>query len=297
MPDIYVRQSEIKGWKRCRRNTDLQYWKGYERTIIQSTSTADTGTIAHVGLAAIYRGTDPFVAMAAWLEAKPEVLRPLYQPNYDLAVIMVRGYIEWIAEEGMDVGLTVTGVERTIEVPFMEVDGHLVHLTAQVDLEVIDHHGQPGLIDHKSVDRIDLSPMDLLDEQRMTYAVMRELEDGTKYRWTAHNQLRRVKRGVQAKPPFYGRPRLVFNDEQMANHRKHMMGTVAEIVRHRLAIEDGADPQVLLPPNPTKDCSWDCRFREVCKLMDDGSDAEGYLGQWYSQNIPVRGRVQEETNG
>lgn len=291
---LYVRQSEIKGWKRCRRNTRWQYWMGLQRSLVTSTTTADTGTIAHAGLAALYRGQDPFVAMAAWLAAKPEALRPLFQPNYELAVIMIEGYLQWLAEEGEDAGMTVTGVERTVEVPFLMVDGYEVWLTGQVDLEVIDRHGNPGLIDHKSVDRLDLAPMDLLDEQRMTYSIMRDIEDGTKYRWTAHNQLRRVKRGAQAKPPFFARPVVTFNETQLLNHRKHMEGTVAEIVRHRLAIEAGADHQLLLPPNPTKDCSWDCRFREACKLSDDGSDVEGFLAEWYIESVPVRGRTQEE---
>lgn len=292
--DIWIRQSEIKEFKSCRRRTNWAYWLGLERKAVTSTSTAVTGTIAHWGLAAHYRGEDPFVAMKAWFDAKGDLIKPIYQENYDLAVIMLRGYLEWIAEEGMDAGLTVTGVERTVEVPFIVVDGHQTWLTGQVDLEVIDRFDNPGLIDHKSVDRLNHSPMDLMDEQRMTYAVMRMLEDGTKYRWTAHNQLRRVKRGPQAKPPFYARPVTTFNDEHLRNHYKHMVGTVTEIVRTRLALAEGGDEQVLIPPNPTNDCSWRCQFKEACKMRDDGSDYEGFLGSYYVENIPVRGRARED---
>lgn len=35
-------------------------------------------------------------------------------------------------------------------------------------------------------------------------------------------------------------------------------------------------PDLVLYPNPTKDCAWDCDFRSVCMAMEDGSDP-GYL--------------------
>lgn len=37
------------------------------------------------------------------------------------------------------------------------------------------------------------------------------------------------------------------------------------------------DPDLPLYPNPTKDCSWDCPFKEPCLAMDDGSDYQFLL--------------------
>lgn len=39
-------------------------------------------------------------------------------------------------------------------------------------------------------------------------------------------------------------------------------------------------------PNPTRDCSWDCKsFKVMCLMMDDGSDYETYLGSSYEKKV------------
>lgn len=43
------------------------------------------------------------------------------------------------------------------------------------------------------------------------------------------------------------------------------------------------DPALPLYPNPTKDCSWDCPFKEPCLAKDDGSDYEFVLRSEYTQ--------------
>jgi hypothetical protein len=40
---------------------------------------------------------------------------------------------------------------------------------------------------------------------------------------------------------------------------------------------DMLDPGLPLYPNPTRDCSWDCAFKDACIATDDGSDAEFIL--------------------
>lgn len=39
-------------------------------------------------------------------------------------------------------------------------------------------------------------------------------------------------------------------------------------------IRDMTDPDLKLYPNPTRDCTWDCQYKDVCIAMDDGSDWE-----------------------
>jgi len=46
------------------------------------------------------------------------------------------------------------------------------------------------------------------------------------------------------------------------------------------------DPGLVLYPNPTKDCSWDCPFKVPCLAMDDGSDYKFILEHEYA---PVEG--------
>lgn len=53
----------------------------------------------------------------------------------------------------------------------------------------------------------------------------------------------------------------------------------AEGVKILLEVEDMLNPDLPLYPNPTKDCSWDCRFNTACVSLDDGSDWEHELKQ------------------
>jgi hypothetical protein len=43
------------------------------------------------------------------------------------------------------------------------------------------------------------------------------------------------------------------------------------------------DLSLIMYPNPTKDCSWDCPFKVPCLLMDDGSDYEYMIESEYEQ--------------
>lgn len=59
------------------------------------------------------------------------------------------------------------------------------------------------------------------------------------------------------------------SDAQKVATYKHIMGEVALMV----------NPNLYLFPNPTRDCSWDCPFREICIAEDDGrlDDAQTLL--------------------
>lgn len=46
---------------------------------------------------------------------------------------------------------------------------------------------------------------------------------------------------------------------------------------------DMLDPTLPLYPSPTRDCSWDCPFKEACLSLDDGSDAEYLLRTAYTK--------------
>lgn len=57
------------------------------------------------------------------------------------------------------------------------------------------------------------------------------------------------------------------NSYQLAAAQKHGEDMVIDML----------DPNLALYPNPTRDCSWDCDFREACIMMDDGSNWEQHL--------------------
>src|SRR5690606_12100880 len=131
------------------------------------------------------------------------------------------------------------------------------------------------------------------DSQRLTYAVLRRLEDGTSYSALFHNQLKRVKRTARATPPFYARHELVLNDQQLRKHWQAMNVRVEEIAQHRAWLDWGVvsldSPRI--DASPSKDCSWACPFYHLCPMMDDGSDWEWYLGEEFVEgesHVPGR---------
>jgi hypothetical protein len=44
-----------------------------------------------------------------------------------------------------------------------------------------------------------------------------------------------------------------------------------------LEVHEMLDPDIPIYPNPTRDCGWDCNYRDVSAMMDDGSDWEWML--------------------
>ena len=68
---------------------------------------------------------------------------------------------------------------------------------------------------------------------------------------------------------FIRRDRIRKTPEQIAN-------TGAKIL---LEVEDMINPELAHYPNMTKDCSWDCSFRDVCTMMDRDDDWESLLNE------------------
>jgi hypothetical protein len=55
----------------------------------------------------------------------------------------------------------------------------------------------------------------------------------------------------------------------------HQLAATGEKVL--MEVEDMLNPELPLYPNETKDCSWDCDFKDSCLMLDDGSDWEAEL--------------------
>jgi hypothetical protein len=52
-------------------------------------------------------------------------------------------------------------------------------------------------------------------------------------------------------------------------------------------IAEGKDmlvPGLNIYPNPTKDCSWDCPFKNMCIAMEEGADWRFYLDEFEVRN-------------
>lgn len=286
------RQSAVKKFKRCRRSFDLGYHRNLELKH-QSVSVATTGTLVHAGLQNYYLHKDPLDGVRqAWEEAAAEVSSlqlPDLQKSYDLARIMVDGYIDWQAQEGLDQGWDVLAVEERLELPIGVVNGDDVVLTGQLDLLIKDASGAVYVIDDKTCDTFTRYQFNIqMSEQLLFYDMLVRHVKGLTPAGAVYNMLRRVKRTGSAKPPFYAREVVRFNNVQRHNYENQLLGIVADMVAAEQAVErDPALHQSSMYPNPTSDCSWDCSFLPVCSMRDTGEAFEDAVADLYTERTPV----------
>lgn len=197
--------------------------------------------------------------------------------DVELSSIMVEGYLEWLAVEAVDAGLTPVAIEQKVE---LQLDPDTT-LHGTLDLVMTDPDGQFWLIDHKTTNAFGV----LVDRrlqlnfQLLTYAVLCESYLGAAPAGASLNMLRKVKRTASAKPPFYMREQVHFNRHQLDAHKQHMLAILADIRSVEESIAAGDSSRCY--PVVDGDCSWKCPFLGVCALADDGSDIDGALNDLY----------------
>lgn len=287
---LYFRQSEIKKFKRCPRSWWLNYkidGTGYETAPSTSPQSGqrDVGTLVHACLDAYYKGaTDPLEPIQ-W-ERSYAIHDGYHSAEWErdvftLARIMVEGYIDWLQQEGYDSGERTLFVEQQLEVPIGRIRGEDVVLTARIDRIVEDVlTSEPIIEDSKTVQSMDQVGLQLnVDDQGLTYCILAKAALKLDVHRFRHNMLRKVKRGPQSKPPYYGRHEVRYNDEQLDNAWLHLVVVVDKMVEalQELSLPGSRTHHYVAYPNPTKDCTWDCGFINICPMMDDGSDWRGAL--------------------
>lgn len=297
-----VSNSEISTFKRCRRK-----WYGlfYRRLRLKRESPVGApylGTLVHGGLRAYYEDKIPWTdwldaRIAAQLEDYPDEEKGIVD-QAELASLMLEGYFDWLEETGADAEYTLIGAERTLDVPFtraisIPLDEELV-ISGKLD-RVIERRtdGARLYVDDKTVGSLnDLPKNAQRAEQFLMYDLLQyvlALESGEEFQRTdggIYNMLRKVKRTVRAKPPFYGRHEVRHNVQELRSFWIRLVGEIEEIVRLRQRLDAGADHRHVAYPTPTRDCSWDCPLVHICTMFDDGSDVERAIEQLYEEYDP-----------
>ena len=312
---LTVSNSEIQTFKSCRRKWYLAYYreKGLKRSGARATGARELGTRVHIALQAMYgEGLNPVDVVnnvyqldADALEAEGRAADIVELRKEQLmAVAMLEGYTDWLEETGSDEGIEVVAVETVIDVP-SKVEG--VRMRGKLDQRVVRKSDNARLfLDHKTVASL-TEPAKILpmDEQMKFYHLLERLDslyqtgndeppwhtDGGLY-----NMLRKVKRTAAAKPPFYGRLEVRHNRTEIQNMWVRVHKILEEIVETRQGLDVGADHQYVCPPRPSRDCTWSCDFFAMCSMMDDGSDWEGLLNEYYTHVDPHE-RYHEEDEG
>jgi hypothetical protein len=327
-----VSNSELRKFKRCRRSWWLTYYRGlrYRKDGVGAFS---VGNMVHHPLEMFYSTPDRDPATFDWErhldehaqsrlndERFPEHLAGGMQADLELARIMLRGYFEWLQEDGADSELEILAAEEEVEAYLGQVLGHDVSLIGKLDVQArLRTTGDRVFVDHKTVQNLtDLPKVGELDEQQRTYGLLQRMREAARRgpvcgqptvlgpctvpEGVPHemcqrlplavaaggvwNMLRKVKRTSTAKPPFYGRAGVKHNEEVYRNMHSRVWGEVRDILAVREALDAGYDHQSVAYPNPTRDCSWDCPFFAVCARFDDGSDVEDVLSTEYEVHDP-----------
>jgi hypothetical protein len=268
-----INNSEIQSFKRCRRKWDLSYRQGLYRPEDGEKGNLGIGTAVHTLLEAYYKD-----------QPEPEWESRLPDPKErELVKIMYSGYLRWLETTGADNGLTVVASEQQVSHSLGVIRGREVILTGRLDLRVIDEYERTLLFDHKTCQSFERTAEGIQhNEQLLTYAMLLKLSEGITVDGALLNMLRKVKRGPTAKPPFYQRETVTFNEHQLKAHWEHTVGIVEEILRAEERIDAGVSTQMVCPPTFDSTCSWMCPFMAVCSLHDNGSNVQQALQDFYT---------------
>jgi hypothetical protein len=291
---IQVSNSSIQCYKRCKRKWWLTYYRNLKPVTKRYTGALALGSRVHRALEQKYGYHKDLLASHAALVQmdRDEILMDgtfdttELDADADLGRIMLEGYEQWVAEEGVDAYLEVVSAEEKLELPMM--DGK-VNLVGKLDIRFRRKTDGVRLFgDFKtSANFADLTRIAHMDEQQLLYHILETKQpveercDGGMFR-----MLRKVKRGPSAKPPFYEQMEVRHNIFTLRSMWIRLHGVLTDILTTQKALDEGADPMLVAYPTPTRNCNFDCNFFAVCPMFDDGSAAEAAIEMAYRSGDP-----------
>jgi len=315
-----ISHSEIATFKRCRRKWWLAWYRGLRLAKESPTGVRAVGDRVHRALARWYvppghDRVDPRTALEQLIESDTKVVIEKFKNDDALAGIlldmkkdddleraMIAGYAQWLEETGADADYEVLASETYQDalLPGVVGRGSLpVYVIAKLDAKVRRRSdGVLRFVDHKTVADFSSKTMLLaIDEQMLWYDLIEILTNtpqGERSGGAIYNMLRRVKRTVKAKPPFYQREEVLHNRHQIESFYHQLWGTVRDLLELERRLDGGAHHQGVAYPNPLGDCTWSCDYRAVCPLFNDGSRAEAMIDRFYVAGDPLSYYYQDE---
>ncbi len=217
--------------------------------------------------------------------------------EHSLGRAMLEGFDQWAAETGLDEGMTFLAAEQLVQVdsgiPGVQLRGKLDQVWRR------DIDGALMFRDFKTAADLRSGPASLpRDEQMMFYVMLMRLQhiqqgDGSGQwggvpRGGMYTMLKKVKRSDRAKPPFFDQHEIMFNDRAIRSMWLRTHRRIQQMLDSRAALAAGEDHRYVVPPRPSKDCSWKCPFVAVCPMADDSSDETLFalLDQLYVEKDP-----------
>ena len=302
---IRVSNSEIQTFKDCRRKWWLAYYRRLQPRNKDFTGALALGTRIHAALDEHYTtGRNLLDAHKDLVEIDRNLLLSEFRDTYvldqeaELGHIMLDGYVQWNAENGIDSDLEIISTEEKLSIPIIPGE---VELQGKLDMRVRrKSDGARMFRDFKTVggslgDFANLAPM---NEQILTYMLLEVMKNGEENRSDGgiFTMLRKVKRTASAKPPFYDQIEVRHNIFTLRAFWNRINGAITDMMRVRKGLDEGSDPNYLAYPTPTRDCKWKCQFFTICPMIDDGSAAEEALSEMFEEADPY-GYYGEEKKG
>ena len=294
-----VSNSEITVWKQCRRRWWLTYHLRLRSKKREFVGALPLGSRVHKALELHYRSGEDLLAVHRRLVEDDRASMAMQgldssklDDEADLGRIMLEGYLDWVAEEGMDSDLEVIGIEDVLKYEFPLSRGAIT-LIGKIDQRVFKRFtGTRAVLDFKTAATFDSwNKIGHMSPQLKTYMLLDKLtaqRDGDERRIDGgiYRLLRKVKRGPRANPPFYQDMFISHNEFTLRSFWVQLSGVLQEMYDVKDLLNKGGDPMRLAPPNPTRECTWICPFFSVCPLFDDGSNVEGALEDNYETVDP-----------
>lgn len=314
-PLRYFTNSELSTYKRCRRKWWLAYHRRLRLKARSLVGAAPIGTRVHQALEPWYQPAgvervDPRTALEAVIHTdkvalieswtgEPEHLDEQirqFEKESELCRAMIEGYVQWLEETGADSDFEVIASESAVEyeiAPGVSLAGRLDTRVRRI------HDGALLFLDHKTTDNFTILTRQLPTAEAMQlYEILQRATNPTERNAGAiYNMLRKIRRSGTAKPPFYERAEVRFNDFQLESAWYRVLGTIADIQRTEDDLSSSpAHPEMFVYPSPTRDCSWDCEFYLLCPAFDDGSRVDAMIDSLYEVG-PLLERYPELTGG
>lgn len=294
-----VSNSEIQTFKQCRRKWYIQYYLKYRPRKTEIVSARALGTRVHAALEHYYRDGVPLLETHSKLLAEDRLtlesqgMDPAELDNDgDLGHVMLEGYEQWVAEEGLDANLEIISVEEMMSLPVETAYG-TVNLVGKLDLRVRNlATGARRVLDFKTAQAFsNFTAISHIAEQLPTYTILdratHEASGDTDYvEGGIYRILRKVKRGPRANPPFYGEFEIRHNEFHLRSVWTRITGIISDMMRTRKALDEGANHLFVVYPTPDRSCSWKCEAYSICPLFDDGSDFRGMLEEDFERSDP-----------
>jgi len=292
---IRLSNSEIQTFKDCRRRWWFSYYRRLQPKQKDFTGALALGSRIHAALDDHYANNTPLlIAHTNLVETDRATLMAEFrdtaslETEAELGRIMLEGYEEWVEDNGIDAELEMISTEETIIAPLFNGE---VELQGKLDMRVRRKgDGVRMFRDFKTVggslsDFANLAPM---NEQVLTYMLLESTKNGEDERSDGgiFTMLKKVKRTASAKPPFYDQIEVRHNVFTLRSFWDRIHGTIADLMRVRVALDSGEKHQYVAYPRPSRDCKWKCQFFTVCTLMDDGSAAEQAISEMYEVSDP-----------